>query len=312
MIKPTSSQDPNGNGLWFTFVTEPVANFTVPDLSPTEAGNEANIQHGTFFTADEAAFDVVQLQSGKSAVVKITAVDSPHDGATGDGANYVDNLLDDFANFATRSVEITQVVLTGALSTTLSRPLSGTGTTSSGGVTATWNADGSVTLAGILAGTQIAYTTDGDHDRVLIQNAGSGTGNASAAFDIGGFEILSTSTTATEIGSKVRFEDDGPSVTGTIIAAPTLTVDETVLATDDTQAFAGQFTTDFGADGAGSTGTSYALSTVGGNSGLVDTATGNSVFLFEESGEIVGREGDRRLGRGDGRDRLRGQRRWRR
>ncbi len=89
----------------------------------------------------------------------------------------------------------------------------------------------------------------------------------------------------------LSFEDDGPtiSVTGT---EPSLTVDETDLATDASASFAASFASAFGEDGAGSL--TYALSITGGNgtaSGLTDTATGNGVFLFLEAGVIVGREG---------------------
>ena len=205
-IKPPSKTDPNGNGIWFTFVTNPEQNYTVPNLSPTEANLEANIQYNTFFSANEASFDVVQLQGGKSAVVKITAVNSPHDGATGeDGTNYVDGVLHDFNSLSDTSVTITSVVLTGANTGTFTRVAG-----DEAGVT--WNDDGSVTLSGILAGTNIDYTTDGPHERVLIQNAGSGTGNASAAFDIGGFQITTVTSSATEVGSHIKFEDDGPDV----------------------------------------------------------------------------------------------------
>src|SRR5262249_37642939 len=55
------------------------------------------------------------------------------------------------------------------------------------------------------------------------------------------------------------FKDDGPSITATATGAPTLTVDETVLATNDTKLFAGQFSPTFGADGQGATPTTYAL-----------------------------------------------------
>ena len=206
-IKPPSKQDPNGNGIWFTFVTNPNPAFTVPNLSPTEANVEADIQYGTFFSASEATFDVVQLQGGKSAVVEITAVDSPHDGSTEDGINYVDGVLDDFNNLASRTVSIDRVTLSGALSASFTRPQSGTGTASSGGATVTWTSDGSVTIGGVLAGTHIDYTTNGNHERVLIRNAGSGSGNASAAFDVGGFQIVNVSTSATEVGSHVFFED---------------------------------------------------------------------------------------------------------
>src|SRR5262249_42125442 len=87
------------------------------------------------------------------------------------------------------------------------------------------------------------------------------------------------------------FKDDGPSITATATGAPTLTVDETVLTTDDTKAFAAQFTPIFGNDGQGATPVSYALSTPGGASGLTDTATGQSVVLFKEGATVVGRAG---------------------
>src|SRR5262249_14923968 len=83
------------------------------------------------------------------------------------------------------------------------------------------------------------------------------------------------------------FKDDGPSITATATGAPTLTVDETVLATNDTKAFAGQFTPTFGADGQGATPVSYALSTPGGASGLTDTATNESVVLSLVGGQVV-------------------------
>ncbi|MCE6984584.1 hypothetical protein EI534_45990, partial [Pseudomonas frederiksbergensis] len=80
-------------------------------------------------------------------------------------------------------------------------------------------------------------------------------------FDIGGFKLLQVSIAKAEIGSKIIFEDDGPSIstTGT---EPTLTVDETVLATNATQNFAANFTSAFGADGAGTL--TYALGVVAG------------------------------------------------
>ncbi|RWA98370.1 MAG: hypothetical protein EOQ39_35855, partial [Mesorhizobium sp.] len=68
-----------------------------------------------------------------------------------------------------------------------------------------------------------------------------------------------------------------------------LTVDETVLATNDTQSFAGAFTSSFGADGAGAI--TYALGFNAGTTGLVDTASGQAVVLSLEAGQVVGRAG---------------------
>ena len=60
-----------------------------------------------------------------------------------------------------------------------------------------------------------------------------------------------------------------------------------MLATNATQNFAGNFTSAFGADAAGSL--TYAVGTAGGDSGLVDTATGEVVNLINNAGVIEGR-----------------------
>ena len=87
------------------------------------------------------------------------------------------------------------------------------------------------------------------------------------------------------IGQALNFEDDGPSiVVADTAAADPLTVDETLLGTNASASFADNFssTPSYGADGAGTVSSAYALSVQasGADSGLVDVATGNSVFLF--------------------------------
>jgi len=111
--------------------------------------------------------------------------------------------------------------------------------------------------------------------------------------------LVATATTTDKDGDTVQstvgddvtltFKDDGPSIVATPVNAPTLTVDDTTLLTDDTKNFAGQFTPTFGADGQGATPRSYALSTPGGASGLVDTASGQNVVLSLSAGVIEGR-----------------------
>ncbi|EJM65364.1 hypothetical protein PMI30_03299, partial [Pseudomonas sp. GM50] len=88
------------------------------------------------------------------------------------------------------------------------------------------------------------------------------------------------------IGQNLVFEDDGPSIhtTGT---EPILTVDETVLATDATQSFTANFSSAFGADGAGTL--TYALGVTAGASGLTDTATGEAVNLSLNGTVVQGR-----------------------
>ena len=88
------------------------------------------------------------------------------------------------------------------------------------------------------------------------------------------------------IGQNLVFQDDGPSISAPA-SSPTLTVDETNLATNATASFAGAFTSSFGADGAGTI--TYALGVVAGPSGLVDTATGEAVNLVLNGAVVEGR-----------------------
>ncbi|WP_256578039.1 DUF5801 repeats-in-toxin domain-containing protein, partial [Pseudomonas sp. Irchel s3h17] len=88
------------------------------------------------------------------------------------------------------------------------------------------------------------------------------------------------------IGQNLVFEDDGPSIS-TTGEEPTLTVDETVLAINDTKSFAANFNSAFGADGAGTL--TYALGVVAGASGLTDTATGQAVNLSLNGAVVEGR-----------------------
>jgi hypothetical protein len=99
-----------------------------------------------------------------------------------------------------------------------------------------------------------------------------------------------TDTATLNIGQSLNFEDDGPSIstTGT---PPELTVDETVLATNDSASFAANFSGAGGADGEKSTTYALSVSVSGVDSGLIDVATGNSVFLFVIGGDVVGLEG---------------------
>ncbi|MDD2267827.1 retention module-containing protein [Sulfuricurvum sp.] len=68
-----------------------------------------------------------------------------------------------------------------------------------------------------------------------------------------------------------------------------LSVDESTLNIDAKVDFSKAFTFDFGADGKGTVG--YALHVNSGNTGLLDTATGEKVVLHVESGVVVGSVG---------------------
>ncbi|GER17484.1 DUF5801 repeats-in-toxin domain-containing protein [Variovorax boronicumulans] len=276
-------------GIRFTFVTGARADVTIPNQDQNEADLESNIDFTGMFGARTADFDVVQLQSGKSAQVKISAFST----AAESGNSFIDGYAGD-ATVAITSVRVLNSV-TGAVLETFSAGAEG-GLSSSLAISIT---GGVATITGVVAGQSIEYTTSADHNRVLIENGAAlnASGNTHADFDIGGFRLLRSSTATAQIGSQMIFEDDGPSIAVADTAPPdALTVDESALATNASASFADNFssTPSYGADGAGTVTSAYALSlkTSGADSGLDDVATGNSVFLFlNASGVVEGRQG---------------------
>ncbi|WPG39667.1 DUF5801 repeats-in-toxin domain-containing protein [Variovorax sp. EBFNA2] len=275
-------------GIRFTFVTGARADVTIPNLDQNEADLESNIDFTGMFGATTADFDVVQLQGGKSAQVRISAFST----AVESGNSFVEGYANDtmvsitsvrVLDSAGNVLETYSAGAEGALSSTLAISITG----------------GIATITGVVAGQSIEYTTTANHNRVLIENGAAldASGNTHADFDIGGFRLLRSSTATAEIGSQMVFEDDGPSIAVADTAPPdALTVDETVLATNASANFADNFssTPSYGTDGAGTVTSVYALSlkTSGADSGLDDVATGNSVFLFlNASGVVEGRQG---------------------
>ncbi|MGF6330823.1 hypothetical protein ABH909_003701 [Pseudomonas sp. BS3782 TE3695] len=262
-------------GIRFSFVTGARQDVTVPNLSQTEADVESNIDFTSVYNTTSANFDVVQLQGGKSAVVKISAFNT----AAEPGVNFVNGYAND-----------TPVAITNVLVTNISTGLvieNSDGSVDDPNINISFSG-GVATITGVLAGYQIGYTTTSDHNRVLIENGAAvdARGNDHADFDIGGFTLSQASSTIAEIGSRMIFEDDGPSISAAG-DEPTLTVDETVLATDATQSFTANFSSAFGADGAGTL--TYALGVTAGPSGLTDTATGEAVNLSLNGTVVEGR-----------------------
>ncbi|WP_347929766.1 DUF5801 repeats-in-toxin domain-containing protein [Pseudomonas helvetica] len=264
-------------GLRFSFVSGAKADFTIPNLSPGEAGVEANIDFNQYFGARSATFKIVQETGGTTAKILLAAFKNA-DNVNGSqsGVNFINSYADD----SSEKVAITNGSVTVKTFA---------GVTISSAVI-TYNADGTVLVTGVPTDSQITYGTSTDHNRVLIENAGLLTDKngdkTHADFDIGGFQVLQSSAATAEIGSKIAFEDDGPSIstTGT---EPTLTVDESNLAINATQNFAANFSSAYGADGAGTL--TYALGVVAGASGLTDTATGEAVNLSLNGTVVEGR-----------------------
>ncbi|MBP5077255.1 hypothetical protein HUS84_25490, partial [Pseudomonas chlororaphis] len=203
-------------GIRFTFVTGARQDVTIPNEDQNEADVEANIDFTAMFNAKAANFDVVQLQSGKSAVVKISAFST----AAESGVNFVNGYAND------TSVAITNVrVINNATGLVIENS---DGSANDPSIAISF-ASGVATVTGVKAGYKIEYTTTADHNRVLIENGAAldAKGNNHADFDIGGFVLRQASTTTAEIGSKMIFEDDGPAAAGTAVAG---TVDEDGLA----------------------------------------------------------------------------------
>ncbi len=374
----TSSSTPGeGEGIFFTFAMGLVDDYTTPNLDQNEADIEHNIDHDGLFSAETAQFTVVQLQGGKTAVVKITAFMSQFDDPTvHDQDNYVDaQLIDVYAHesfvltsdvdgddpvdlsrtgaltpgdvftigkdldassviepdetftftagagdthgdliaainddslnlaFATildgdfliASTDGAEIVLTGfsvigtggdlaegasysastfdydptvdVLAAKVTRVIEGKGknpdtklviepdTSSNASVdtslpahltgladTAYYygevtvendveldpptefqdlifieHADGSYTIYGTKAGDIIEYTSDIDHNRVLIENFGDDSGQDSAEFDIGEFKITDTESGALDVGELIKWEDDSIAADSTAI-----------------------------------------------------------------------------------------------
>jgi hypothetical protein len=262
-------------GIRYSFVTGAKLSTTIPNLDQTAADVEANIDFTAVFNTKTANFDVVQLQSGKSAVVKISAFST----AAESGVAFVNGYAND-ASIAITNVRVVNISTGQVIENS-------DGSANDPAIVISFSG-GVATISGVKAGYQIEYTTTADHNRVLIENGAAldAKGTNHADFDIGGFTLVQASVSKTEIGSKIIFDDDGPSIS-TTGSEPTLTVDETALATNATQSFAANFSSAFGADGAGTL--TYALGVVAGASGLTDTATNEAVNLSLNGTVVEGR-----------------------
>ena len=271
-------------GAFITYVTGATTNFLVPNLDQNEADLEQNIQFQDVVNATSASFTVNQTNPGVGPVtVKITAFST----AAEQGVNYVDGLTNDTHVDILSASIVDFVVKTGNTQFT---PV------------ATVNADGTLTITGLSTGDEVQWTTDGTHNRVLIENISAHdgiSGNDNNTFDIGGFTIARAQGDSAPIPN-ILFDDDGPSIDPTQVAMPTLTVDETIFATDASASFAGLFTAGaFGNDGpkdadnndiADADALSYKLgiSAPGAASGLTDTLTNEAVTLsVNAAGTVV-------------------------
>ena len=113
-----------------------------------------------------------------------------------------------------------------------------------------------------------------------------------------------TASTTRDITTSFAFQDDGPSITASAVPVPPLVTDETDTPDDvaGPVSFAALFTPDFGTDGfkdaddnnvEDADAVRYVLNVAPGgvDSGLVDTLSGDKIYLFKEGGQVVGRVG---------------------
>ena len=261
-----------GEGAFFTYVKGSDPTVLAANLDQTEANDSAAIRYsGGTLAATSASVTISQTQGPTPGTMQISTFDvagSPQQ------RPFVDGITNGTGIGA--AVGITSVTIFKANGTTVTEAAAGPDTSANISF-----AGGVATVSGLGSGDKVEWTTAALHDRVLIKGV-------AGKFDVGAFGVNEPNSHLAPL-SGVRFEDDGPSITATAVGAPTLTVDETVLGTDATGAFAAQFTPVFGSDGPGATSVTYALSTPGGNSGLVDTATGQAVVLSLVGGQVQGR-----------------------
>ena len=216
-----------GEGMIFSFITNPDARYTVPDLTHGEATNESNILFGGLFAASGATIIIAQATPPKTCTATISAfttgleVGSAYYDGLLDGNGHAVNGADNLGYIASVTViganGVAIAGLTGVTTNTTLGSISVTFTTSNAGL------DRTATIVGFEANFSLQYTVDGTHNRVVIEN--SGTGNST--FDIGGFHLPNVVAVPQEVGSQLNFEDDGPAAAGLPVTA---LVDEDSLA----------------------------------------------------------------------------------
>ena len=319
-----------GEALRFDFVT----GITVP-LSNSAADFTQSIAYGDHVEISGAGVQIVQTTPPGPQGVRVQIYDVQAD--TAQGNTYVNGLevYDDANN---DRVGIASVEIRNAAGQTLEwRAVDGTllgGTNTSIEFTFGTSSDGTgaemnqVDLTNLFVGYQILVrsATGELFDRMVVANNGTGT------FDLGGIRILDAFTDTDEVGSRVNFEDDGPTITA---AASTDSVkhDETPGQQDSDlvgteTAFGGATVADLftsvpnagddphvtdnpigyakssgalvdvtggsaGADGPAAEELSYALSVVDETYSGVETTEGTRIFMYNgPGGLILGRVGN--------------------
>jgi hypothetical protein len=283
-----------GESIRIDIVSANATNFANADTA-SEVHNAANLGYaGGHQDAVAATFEIEQINP--TGVVATCSVFAYHTASNVQGAGFNANAISSPGTAV--AIDVEDVIILNAAGDDITDDFLTRG--------GTIVADGQgVKVSGLLIHEQVHFTTDGDaFNRFVVTNSDATKGPDT--FDVGGIKVTvlqgGNGTEYADLGEHLIYQDDGPSIAPSGTAAPTLTVSDVLLGDlgKDTDGFAGLFTPDYGADGSGSI--SYDVGTpLGGvDSGLVDTLTGNSIFLFLEGNtdtayvgdhKVVGREG---------------------
>jgi hypothetical protein len=228
----------NGKALRFDFVT----GIQTP-IDNTAADFTQSIAYGDHSEISGAGVSIVQSTPTSTRLdIEVSIFDVQADTATGN--DFVDGLeIYDAANNVEvdiQSVQIIRELNNGTLQTvewrdkdgnlvgnspdnaSLTLTITGNTVLVDGLLTSGWGNSPTSTK-----GYQILVrAANGDvFDRMVVKNVGDDQGDGS--FDLGGFRILDANTDIDEVGSRINFDDDGPSVTAVTDTTASVTHDET-------------------------------------------------------------------------------------
>jgi hypothetical protein len=209
-----------GEGMHFRFVTLATTDFLVPNLDQNEADVEANTVANGFIDTTGASIQFVQTQpgggSGQYFTVSLTAYSADKSAALETGTNFGEELNNDTP---------VAILLAGVQVIRGGVNVAGTDPAGSAPPVNVTILNGVVTVSGLKAGDELFYTTASEHNHVFVE-AVSG-----AAFDIGGFSILSAEEVPFAINN-IKFDDDAP-VADIADGGGSVTIDESANNQDD-------------------------------------------------------------------------------
>ncbi len=251
-----------GEGLVVTYVNDMEDDYIVPDLTGPEASDPANIQFASLQTATEGSVTIVKVGPGNtSATVHLTAWSTEQE----EGTDFIPGIGDDVL------VDITDIQVNDE----------------AWDPTQSWSftiENGEATIEGITNNDTITFVTDGVHNRVVVENGGTGN----ARFNLGGVAIADVNEQTDADPVTLAFDDDAPGVG----ANATVQLDDDALANgnpggvgDDPDAVntTGTLAHDFGADGPGS----IAWLTSGAPSGFSYALNGDDLEISQDGVGVV-------------------------